>query len=175
MFFDLLPLLKEYLPSHVYMLLYIQFKPAVDELANLNVGLTIPGFGGQLFSFDGSSLVSGARPTLPDTDPDYYKDYINRLFCVSVGPYRNPDDPTLAGVNDKPLHYNLDPESLSDVSASTNLDTLPIDNSGVKNSVAGIKCGLLRTEIPLSIVPPGESTPRTPSTKEIPAILLIDF
>jgi len=163
-FFSLFPFLKEYLPPHVYLLLYMRLQLNQDELSNLNNGLTIPDFGTQRFSLDGSNRLTGARPVLPTTDLEYYKDYKNRLFCVSLGPYRNPIAPHYPPTpDDQPLHY-LD-----------NVDFLPIDNDTEKGIAAGIKSGLLRTEIPTSVKPPGERWARLPSTREVPSILLIDF
>lgn len=162
-FFDLFPTVKDYLPAHVYLLLYIRLQLPTDEIVNLNNALTIPGFS-QRFCVDGSTRTTGSRPSLGEDDVDYYKDYINRLFCVSVGPYRNPVEPHYPPTSvDLPLH------------ADPNMDLLPINNSQVSDSSPGIKCGLLRTEIPLSVQPPGEPAPRIPSTREIQSILLIDF
>jgi hypothetical protein len=163
-FFDLFPTIKDYLPAHVYFLLYIKLQLPADEIYNLNSALTIPGFNSQRFSSDGSNRFNGNRPYLGDDDPLYYKDYENRLFCVAVGPYRNPIEPHYPPTSDDtPLHYD------------ENLDHLAIDNSQTSGEVAGIKCGLLRTEIPTSVQPPGELTARIPSTREIQSILLIDF
>ena len=163
-FFSLFPSLREYLPPHVYLLLYMRLQLSQDELSNLNNGLTIPGFGLQRFSLDGSNKITGSRPELPTSDPEYYKDYKNRLFCVSLSPYRNPVSPHYPPtVDDQPLHYY------------DNVDMLPIDTSEEKGTAAGIKCGLLRTEIPSSVKPPGELLARLPSTREVPSILLIDF
>jgi hypothetical protein len=150
-FFELLPNIQQHLPSHVYILIYLTLRLPPDNIDNLNHGLTIPEFGSQAFSLDGSLPLTGARPQLPGgTDLNYYKDYINRLFCVSVGPYRNG----------YPLHHE------------TNLDQVYLN--GDSNSVRVIE-GSLRTEIPETIQPIGEDYPRTPSTREIPTVLLIDF
>jgi hypothetical protein len=151
-FFKLYPLMKQYLPSHVYILIYINLDLGYETLDNLNKSLTIEDFAGQFFSADGS-LLTGKRPEKPVTDPEYYKDYINRLFCISVGPYKD----------DMPLHVD------------ENLEKLYLDNSTSRSTSGGIKAGLLRTRIPKQVIPPGESTPRVPTTEEIQAILLIDF
>jgi hypothetical protein len=150
-FFDLLPNIQNYIPAHVYLIVYLTLKIAPDNIDHMNHGLTIPGFGSQLFSLDGSVAATGSRPVLPGgADADYYKDYINRLFCVSIGPYRN----------DQPLHHN------------NNLEQVYLNGSTASTRVID---GALRTEIPLSVKPIGEDTPRTPSTREIPSVLLIDF
>ena len=151
LFFKLLPLLRMYLPPHVYILLYMTYNITSETWSNFNSGLDIPDFPGQKFSLDGSTLT-GKRPGNTE-DLNYYKDYKNRLFCVSISPQRN----------ELPLHDD------------TNLDVLSADNSNYSSSTAGIKCGLLRTEIPLQVKPPGELFWRTPSTREVPTILLIDF
>jgi hypothetical protein len=112
---------------------------------------------------DGSVRLSGARPGNPATDTEYYKDYKNRMFCVALGPYRNPTPPHEPSPYDEPLHtYN-------------NLDALSADNSTDSSTQAGIRCGTMRTEIPEYITLPGDTRRVKPSTREIPAILLIDF
>jgi len=159
-FFNLLPIIQTYLPPHVYIITYLKLQLMTDDLANLNTGLSIPLFESQTFSLDGSSSISGTRPSLAEADDNYYKDYRNRLFCISVGPYRNPIFPHYPNpnpsVDDQPLH------------TYDNLDELPGNNSGFID-------GKLRTYIPLAVIPPGQSTSRRPSTREVPAILLIDF
>lgn len=160
-FFDLVGFIKNYLPSHVYLLVYMTLQLPSEDFANLNFGMTIPGYGAQRFSLDGSVSSTGARPGNPNADSEYYKDYSNRLFCVSVGPYKN----------NQPLHA----DGTSKYNDITNLVDLIGDTSGVKNTAPGIKCGLMRTEIPERVAIPGEEGTRIPSTREIPAILLIDF
>jgi hypothetical protein len=160
-FFDLVPVLSGYLPAHVYLLVYMTLQLKTEDLANLNFGMTIPGFGFQKFSLDGSVNFTGARPGNPESDTEYYKDYKNRLFCISVGPYKD----------NQPLHA----DGTAKYNNVTNLVELVGDTSGVKNNSPGIKCGLMRTEIPESIPIPGEEGTRIPSTREIPTILLIDF
>jgi len=159
-FFDLLPMLQNYMPAHVYIITYLDFQLVEDDLTGLNSSLRIDAFGDRKFSMDGSAMITGTRPELFPSDPEYYKDYLNRLFCVSVGPYREyseTEDP-------QPLHND------------NNLDLLEINNSAIKNDGGtGIKCGLLRTDIPLQVILPGELAPRIPSTREFPSILLIDF
>jgi hypothetical protein len=155
-FFDLFGVVQPYLPPHVYLLVYTTLKLKEEVIDNLNDGLLIPAAGNVPFSLDGSVRYTGARPYLQDNegeDADYYHDYINRLFCISLGPYRNLE----------PLHtYN-------------NLDELHINNSTTTDSLPGVKAGILRTEIPESVLPAGEPVPRTPTTREIQSILLIDF
>jgi hypothetical protein len=163
LFFSLLPNVRQYLPSHVYLIIYLQLKLTSDDFGNLNKGLTIPGFDGDIFSVDGSVRLSGARPGDPTTDPEYYKDYKNRMFCVALGPYRNPVPPHEPSAYDEPLHtYN-------------NLDELSANNAVDSNTQAGVRCGTMRTEIPEYITLPGDTQRVRPSTREIPAILLIDF
>jgi len=150
-FFDILPIFKDYLPSHVYILVVVSFSLSAEELSYLNSGLKIEGFASS-FSFDGSESITGSRPEKEGDDPDYYKDYKNRLFSVSISPSRDVNN------EPKPLHY------------TENLDELFI------NSTVGIVCGEMRTEIPDFVPSPGEDGVfRRPSTREIQSILLIDF
>ena len=150
-FFSLLPILKDYLPPHVYIIIYVTLTLPAEDILNLNNGLTIPAFGSTRFSLDGSAQVSGARPVLGSLETDllYYKDYENRVFCISVGPYREGE----------PLH------------ADANLDKVYINGTAGNRIIAGH----VFTDIPLTVQPIGEETARTPSTKEIPTVLLIDF
>jgi hypothetical protein len=158
-FFTLLPTIQKYLPPHVYIMTYLQLNLPQDSLTQLNTGFKLlkEPYSYQMLSMDGSIAHTGARPGStaygdPLDDPDYYKDYINRVFCISVGPYRyNEDEDCLA-----PLHDNC------------NLDKLRL------NASVGITTGTLRTEIPELVYPPGE-LPRKPSTREVQSILLIDF
>lgn len=149
-FFDLLPLFKKYFTSHIYILIFINFKISSEEFSSLNNGLNISGFS-STFSMDGSVSLTGARPEKEGGDLNYYKDYTNRLFCISISPSKD-----VLGVA-TPLHS---PE---------NLESLAL------NSPSGISCGTLRTVIPEFITPPGESGTRRPSNREIPGILLMDF
>lgn len=159
LFFSLLPSIQPYLPSHVFLLTYLQLQLDVDELTDLNTKLAISRYPDKLFSIDGSDSVTGARPG-DITDPDYYKDYVNRMFCISLGPYREG----------QPLHA----DGTQKYSNVNNLDELFIDNSSTP-ALSGVRAGVLRTEIPLQVHPPGEQFPRIPSTREIQTILLIDF
>lgn len=172
-FFDLLPTIQKYLPPHVYVLVYAQLNLDVEEIVNLNYGLSIPAFPNEAFSLDGSSRSSGARPKLGDQDDLYYKDYKDRLFCISVGPYKNLIENDYS--TKQPLHYNIDPEELADPDSPSNLDMIQLVNGPTTSSGPSVRCGTMRTEIPESIIPPGESTPRAPTTREVPSILLIDF
>jgi hypothetical protein len=158
LFFSLFSTIQPYLPPHVYTLIYLKFQLAEETMTDLNSKLSIPGFPDELFSIDGSSSIDGARPG-DLSDPDYYKDYANRMFCVSVGPYRNG----------QPLHA----DGSAKFSEVTNIDDIGINNSSTPTS--GISAGKLRTEIPLQVKPPGELFWRTPSTREVSSILLIDF
>lgn len=162
-FFSLLPTVRAYLPPHVYLIIYLKLNLTTDDLSTLNKGLNIPGFGDAVFSLDGSVRFTGARPGNPDTDPEYYKDYKNRIFCIAQGPYRNPVPPHEPHVNDQPLHTH------------DNLDEICVDNSANSNTDSGIRCGTMRTEIPEYVTLPGDTKRVRPSTREVPAILLIDF
>ena len=173
LFFDLLPMLQNYLPPHVYILVYVQLNLGAEELPHWNYGLTIPDFPGENFGLDGSVRGTGARPELKGEDPMYYKDYLERVFCISVGPYRELVEG--APATKQPLHYNIDPDESADPNTLSNLDLITLRNNLVNTPGPGIRCGVMRTEIPEFIIPPGESTPRAPTTREVPAILLIDF
>lgn len=160
-FFNLFPLIQRYLPSHVYLLLYLKLQLPVDALENLNHSSYLPEYPITPLSADGAVTFTGARPGSFPADPVYYKDYKNRFFCISVGPYKNV---LISGVQvKKPLHYH---DNLSEIQAN---------NQSNPNVTHGITSGRLRTEIPEYVRSPGESTYRRPSTREIPSILLIDF
>ena len=162
-FFSLLGDIRKYLPPHVYLLMYVNMERTVDELINLNSCVTVPAYGTAKFSADGSTST-GARPGVFDDDTKmYYKDYANRMFCVAKGPLRNA----------QPLYA----DGTSRYSNVDNLDTLSVNNTlTVQGAVGpGIKCGLLRTQIPLTVQPIGETVPRRPTNREIPTLLLIDF
>jgi hypothetical protein len=156
-FFSLFGVLKPYLPPHVYFLVYLNLKFEEESLTTLNQMVKIPNYSG-IFCADGSDSISGSRPGTPETDTEYYKDYINRMFCVSVGPYRE-GQPLHADGTDKYDNVN-------------NLDELTINNT---DTSSGIFLGKLRTYIPELFTPPGDTEARLPSTKEIQSILLIDF
>lgn len=158
LFFSLLPSIQPYLPSHVFLLVYLQLQLTEEVMTNLNSKLEIAAYPRQLFSIDGSNAVTGGRPG-DLNDPEYYKDYVNRMFCVAVGPYRDG----------QPLHA----DGSAKYSNVTNLDEIFIDNAATADT--GVRAGRLRTEIPLQVKPPGELFWRTPSTREVPTILLIDF
>jgi hypothetical protein len=152
-FFNLFSVLQPYLPSHVYLMIYINLELPADVLGSLNTGIKIADYPAQIFSSDGSVVSTGSRPGSAQTDLNYYKDYLNRMFCVAVGPYKSG----------QPLHA----DGTAKFDEVLNLDELAAGTY--------IKAGTLRTEIPEHIIPPGESTPRRPSTREIPTILLLDF
>lgn len=162
-FFALFPMLQKYLPPHVYVITYLNLTLAEDVLTDLNIALNIADYPAQVFSIDGSAAITGARPGDPDTDENYYKDYKNRMFCIATGPYRNPVYPHSPSVNpsvqDLPLH------------ATANLDELHCNTE-----LSGIVAGRLITEIPERVLIPGQGgATKRPSTKDVPAILLIDF
>lgn len=174
-FFLYLPLFIPYIPAHMHLLVCATLNLKPEDISNLNNGLRIPGAGDRPFSLDGSVRTTGARPVILNdegVDDQYFHDYINRIFCVAVGPYRNNgatpgntawDSRQNTPANLEPMHYY------------NNLDQLAINNANVKDYAPGIKAGLLRTEIPLLVRPAGEPFPRPPSTREVQSILLIDF
>lgn len=174
-FFLYLPLFIPYIPAHMHLLVYATLKLSADVISNLNNGLRIPGAGDRQFSLDGSVRATGSRPVILNesgVDDQYFHDYINRIFCISVGPYRNngstPGNPSWDSRKNTPA-------TLEPMHFYNNLDQLNVNNSIVKDTSPGIKAGLLRTEIPALVRPAGEPFPRPPSTREIQSILLIDF
>jgi hypothetical protein len=137
----------------------------VDDLTHLNSSVSIAAYPGLTFCADGST-ITGARPGTHPADAVYYKDYVNRMFCVSKGPLKSG----------RPLYA----DGTTRYGGVNNLDTLYMSDSVVVEGATGaanrsIKHGLLRTNIPLLVTPPGESAARRPTNREIPSILLIDF
>ena len=174
-FFLYMPLFIPYIPAHMHLLVYATLRLTADNILNLNNGLRIPGAGDRPFSLDGSVRTTGSRPVILNedgVDDQYFHDYINRLFCIAMGPYRNngstPGDPTWDSRKNTPA-------TLEPMHFYNNLDQLAINNASVKDTSPGIKTGLLRTEIPLLVRPAGEPFPRPPTTREVQSILLIDF
>ena len=172
-FFNLLGELQRYLSPHVYLLLYINLQRPVDDVANLNSSVSIAAYPGLTFCADGSTST-GARPGIPSEvdasgSKPYYKDYLNRMFCVSKGPLKQ------TGATGYPLYA----DGTAKYGGTVNLDTLTMSSStaveGATGAGGSIKCGLLRTDIPLTVQPIGESVPRRPTNREIPSILLVDF
>lgn len=168
-FFSLLGEIKKYLSPHVYLLLYVNMQKTVEDLTNLNSSVSIAAYPGLTFCADGSNSL-GARPGIPSEvdssgNKPYYKDYVNRMFCVSKGPFKN----------NKPLYA----DGTDRYASVDNLDTLRMSDSVVVEGATGaggsIKHGLMRTVIPLTVQPVGESVPRRPTNREIPSILLVDF
>lgn len=86
-FFNLLGDIRPYLAPHVYLLLYVNLQKTVDDIANLNSSVAIAAYPGVKFCADGSTST-GARPGTYPADTSYYKDYVNRMFCVSKGPLK---------------------------------------------------------------------------------------
>jgi hypothetical protein len=178
-FFSLLGEIKKYLSPHVYLLLYVNMHKPVEDLTNLNSSVAIAAYPGLTFAADGSTSL-GARPGTP-TDVDssgnkpYYKDYVNRMFCVSKGPLKRIGATGATGATGYPLYA----DGTSKYNGTVNLDTLTVSNSLIVEGATGaggsIKDGLMRTIIPLSVQPPGESVLRRPTNREIPSILLVDF
>lgn len=160
-FFNFLPLIKDYLPPHVYLLFYINLNLPIDVLDNLNARYSLKDFPNIPLSIDGS-LGNGMRPELSaDDSMSYYKDYINRLFCISEGPYA--EDAAHGGVipatevNKEPLHKEQ------------NLLKVTMMTEGQGTAIPGqarVISGKVFTSIPESPVP---------TTREIPTVLLIDF
>jgi len=128
-FFELFSVLQRYLPPHIYIVLYLALQQSAEELKGLNTGQLLSEYIGQSFGCDGSNALTGSRPgtiapiTAAATDPNYYKDVKNRLFGISVGPYKN----------NRPLHEAL------------NIDTLQVNNHA---TAGGVQAGRLRTYIP---------------------------
>jgi len=165
LFFNLFGVIRQYLSPHVYLLLYVNMYRPTEELDNLNSSLSIAAFPGVTFCADGSTNT-GVRPGVFPADTMYYKDYVNRMFCVSKGPLKSG--------------YPLYADGTTRYGGTLNLDTLYMSDSVIVEGATGaanrsIKCGLLRTDIPLSVKPIGESVFRRPTNREIPTILLIDF
>ena len=165
-FFELLPLVKDYLPPHVYILFYINLNIPVEALDNLNHRYRLTKFLNVPLSIDGST-GDGMRPTLPGGDPNYYKEYIERLFCISEGPYA--EDAAHGGIvsgsgvmvprspNAEPLHKE---QNLLKVVMASSGSGLPVAGQ------ARVAAGKVFTSIP---------TQPTPTNREIPTVLLIDF
>jgi hypothetical protein len=160
LFLNIFDEIKKYAPPHVYLLVKLTVRLGHEQITNWNSSLVIDG---EPCSIDGASTIAekiGSRPGSIENTPDYYKNYRDRLFCVSISPHKyvgDSEDPPL------PLHNPL------------NLASLPANNSPTPSSGAGIRAGILRTEIPEKIYIPEEGREITPTTKEIPSILLIDF
>jgi hypothetical protein len=160
-FFNFLPLIKDYLPPHVYLLFYINLNLPVDVLDNLNERYSLRDFPNIPLSIDGS-LGNGMRPQLAvDDSAAYYKDYINRLFCISEGPYAenaaNGGLVPASAQNKEPLHKEQ------------NLLKVTMMTEGQGTAIPGqarVISGKVFTSIP--------ETP-VPTTREIPTVLLIDF
>jgi len=144
-FFEFLPILREYLPPHVYLLFYANLNLSVEVLDNFNNGYRLTAHPEVPLSLDGS-LSDGMRPQLSSNDTNYYKDYLNRLFCVSVSP---------KALNNTPLHYEV------------NLDEVHLMSSGVgTHGTPRVVEGKIFTHIP---------TTGTVTNREIPTVLIIDF
>jgi hypothetical protein len=97
------------------------------------------------------------------------------MFCVSKGPLKRIGATGATGATGYPLYA----DGTSKYNGTVNLDTLTVSNSLIVEGATGaggsIKDGLMRTIIPLSVQPPGESVLRRPTNREIPSILLVDF
>ena len=160
LFLNLFDDFKKYLPPHVFIFVKLNIRLGYEQIDNWNSSFVL---NGELCGIDGGSVMPdkiGGRPG-EIADLNYYKDYSNSLFCVSISPHKYAEG---EDENPQPLH------------SDANLSSLTADNStGSGSSLAGIRAGLLRTEIPEKIYIPAEDREITPTTREIPSILLIDF
>ena len=144
-FFSYFPRIKSYLPPHVYILLYVNLSMPPLEYSRMNSRFSLPQFSNAKLSLDGSDN-SGMRPELLPEDPEYYKNYKDRLFCVSESPQAMDGDP---------LFY------------PDNLERVTLANSERMAGVTRAIDGKVFTAIP--------NTVPAPTNKEIPTVLLIDF
>ena len=144
-FFSYFPMMKQYLPSHVYILLYVNLNIPAEEYSRLNSRYSLPDFPSTPLSVDGS-LSNGLRVQIYPEDPDYYKNYKDRLFCISESP---------KSADGNPLFY---PENLEYVTFG--------DDERMSGVPRGID-GKVFTNIPVSNPPP--------TNRDIPTVLLIDF
>jgi hypothetical protein len=144
-FFNILPMVKQYLPAHVYFLFYTNVNVAYEEYTRLNDGYSLSDYPNVQLSLDGSTR-DGLRPTFGGLDASYFKDYLRRLFCVSVSPL---------AFNNTPLHKEV------------NLDEFYITSSGegMSGKPRAVE-GKVFTHIPDSL---------SITTREIPTVLIIDF
>jgi hypothetical protein len=144
-FFNLLPMIKQYLPAHVYLLFYTNVNVTYEEYDRLNSGYSLSDYPNVQLSLDGSTR-DGLRPTFGGVDAGYFKEYVRRLFCVSVSPL---------AFNETPLHKEV------------NLDEFYLMSSGAgQTGQPRAVEGKVFTHIPNSL----ETTNR-----EIPTVLIIDF
>jgi hypothetical protein len=143
-FFSYFPMMKQYLPSHVYVLLYVNLNIPSEEYARMNSRYSLPNFPNTPLSIDGSSS-NGLRIQAYPTDPDYYKNYRDRLFCISESPKASDNNP---------LFY------------TENLDQLTIGEPNI-GQFFNINVGKIFTDIPISNPPP--------TNRDVPTILFIDF
>jgi hypothetical protein len=129
-FFNYFPMMKQYLPPHVYVLLYVNLNIPAEEYSKMNSRYSLSDFPFTPLSIDGS-FTDGRRPELYPTDDNYYKDYKERLFCISESP---------KAFDGNPLFY------------SENLDVVALTRSNT-GSPRGIE-GKLFTNIPDTNPPP---------------------
>jgi hypothetical protein len=144
-FFDFLPVLRDYLPPHVYILFYINFNIPHESIQYLNSYYRLAKYPGVPLSADGS-LSNGMRPYIGSQDSNYYKEYTTRLFCVSESP---------KAFNSTPLHQDI------------NLDSFYITPSG---SGSPGRPRVMEARVLTHVPSTGEVTNR-----EIPSMLIIDF
>ncbi len=144
-FFSYLPVIREYLPPHVYLLFYINLNLPSEVYGSMNSRYTLPTFGNVPLSQDGS-LPNGQRPRLGENDPEYYKNYLERLFCISVSPKAE---------NDETLFHE------------SNLDQVTLFSSGTPTpGQPRVIDGKVFTHIP---------TNQVVTSRHIPTVLIIDF
>jgi hypothetical protein len=144
-FFSYFPMIKSYLPAHVYILLYVNLNLPTIEYGRMNSRYSLPQFENTKLSLDGSDKL-GMRPELLPTDTEYYKDYTDRLFCVSESPQ---------AMDGNPLFY------------PDNLERVTLANSERMTGITRAIDGKVFTAIP--------NTVPAPTNREIPTVLLIDF
>lgn len=144
-FFNLLPMIKQYLPAHVYFLFYTNVNISYEEYDQLNNGYALDDYPNVRLSLDGSTR-DGLRPTFGGVDTGYFKEYVRRLFCVSVSPL---------AFNGTPLHKTVNLDEFYLMSSGTG-------QPGRPRAVEG----KVFTAIP--------NSPEI-TNREIPTVLIIDF
>ena len=87
-FFRLWPVIKKYLPPHVYIFFDVELTLDPEEYNLQYQGQVNEQFPNNKISADGS-LFDGSRPKLLPEDLLYYKDFSGRLFSIGVSPLRN--------------------------------------------------------------------------------------
>ena len=83
LFLNLFDDFKKYLPPHVFIFVKLNIRLGYEQIDNWNSSFVI---NGELCGIDGGSVMPdkiGGRPG-EIADLNYYKDYSNSLFCVSI-------------------------------------------------------------------------------------------